>query len=48
MQFSTTLAALFVAVSATLTAATPVVEARQIYMCGTQPYRKTDVGSLKD
>lgn len=43
MQFFTTLAALFVAVSATLTGATPVVEARQILYCGTQPYKPADV-----
>ncbi|KAF8455945.1 hypothetical protein BGX38DRAFT_1266828 [Terfezia claveryi] len=43
MQFSTTLAALFAVVSATLSAATPAVEARQqIYMCGRQPYKKTE------
>jgi len=44
MHFLTTLVALAAAVSTTLAAATPAIEARAdpIFYCGTQPYKKTD------
>lgn len=44
MQFTTTFATLVAVLSATLSAATPVVEARQETLwCGKQPYVKGDV-----
>jgi len=44
MHFLTTLAVVIAAMSATLVAATPAVEARglPIFYCGKQPYKKTD------
>lgn len=46
MQFLTTLAAIAAAISTTLAAATPDVEASDILYCGTQPYKVIDVCTL--
>ena len=43
MQFLTTLVAMAAAISTTLAAATPNVEARDTLKCGTQPYERGTV-----